>query len=60
MVKLTNFKRYGTIFTNRKKAEDYRKHWNLQAKKQEVNLRYKIFKRGKKYIVTQESKRKLI
>lgn len=52
---LTNLRRYGVPFMSKKKAVEYRILWNKQSKLQGVNLRYRIFKRGKRYIVTQES-----
>jgi len=57
MRKYKNYELYGKVFTSRKKAIIYRNKWNENAKKQGVNLRYRILKKGKKYIVTQESRR---
>lgn len=46
------------IFTNKKKAEAYRDYWNAQAKKQDVNLRHRVLKKEKRYIVNAETKKR--
>lgn len=56
--KYKNYQKYGVPFTSLKKATDYRKLWNLNSKKGNLNLRHRVLKVGKRYIVTAESKRK--
>ena len=49
---------FGLIFTSKKKADDAREHWNEQAKKGDINLRHKVLKCKKKYVVVAETKKK--
>lgn len=46
------------IFTSRKKAEAHRDYWNAQAKKGNINLRHRVLKKGKKYVVVAETKKR--
>ena len=44
-------------FINKKKAEECKNYWDNQAKKQDVNLKHHILKKGKIYVVRAETKR---
>lgn len=65
MIRLQKYKIYGKVFTNQGKAVAYRNYWNKAVKKNNktfpdspINLRYRILKRKKRYIVTEESKKR--
>lgn len=51
-------KKFGMIFTSKKKAEESRKKWNKDAKEGDINLRHRVFKCGRsKYVMVTETKK---
>lgn len=51
-------RKFGALFTSKKKANDFRDKFNEEARKGDLNLRHRVLKCKKKYVVVTETKKR--